>query len=57
MQENAKHDRAWASDLAAAEKSGFVHAIASTERVVSERPNTVDVCQRRLQFISPTPPA
>lgn len=53
MRANAKHDPAWLGDLAIAEKSGFVHETASTERVVDEKPNTVDQCQRRLQFISP----
>lgn len=56
MRKNAKRDQARLSDLAIAEQSGFVHATASTERIVTERPDTVDVCQLRLQFISPAQP-
>jgi len=53
MRENAKHDPAWRDDLGAAEASGFVHATASGDRIITEKPNTVDQCQRQLQFISP----
>ena len=53
MRANAKHDPTWLDDLAVAEESGFVHVTASPERVVAEKPNTVDVCERRLQFLSP----
>ena len=55
MRDNAKHDPVWLSDLAAAEESGFVPATASSERIVVQKPNAVDECQRRLQFISPQP--
>ena len=53
MRENAKLDPAWLDDLAAAEKSGFVHATASGDRLVDEKPNSVDPCHRELQFIAP----
>jgi hypothetical protein len=53
MRTNAKYDPDWLIDLAAAEESGFVHATASAERVIDTKPNTVDPCQRRVQFISP----
>ncbi len=56
MRENAKHDPAWIGDLAAAEESGFVHVTASPERIVAEKPNAVDQCQRLLQFVSPPQP-
>ena len=56
MRENAKHDPAWLSDLAAAEEYGFVHETASPDRIVTEKPNTVDQCDRRIQFISPRRP-
>lgn len=55
MRANAKYDPAWLNNLATAEESGFVHANASTEPVIDTKPNTVDHCQRRLQFISPRP--
>lgn len=51
MRANANHDPAWLNDLALAERSGFVHETASPERIVSEKPNAVDACHRRLQFI------
>jgi hypothetical protein len=53
MRNNAKHDPTWLNDLAAAEHSGFIHATASAGRIVEEKPNTVDQCHRRLQFIRP----
>lgn len=53
MRANAKHDPAWLDDLALAEASGFVHATASDQRVIDEKPQTVDMCDRRLQFVSP----
>jgi hypothetical protein len=56
MRDNGKHDPAWLNDLAAAKQSGFVHATASSERIIDEKPNTVDQCHRRLQFISPPQP-
>src|SRR5688572_29855742 len=56
LRANAKHDPAWLNELAAAEESGFVHATASADRIVSEKPYAVDQCQRRLQFISPSLP-
>lgn len=53
MRANAKYDPGWLTDLAAAEESGFIHVTASSERVIDTKPNTVDPCQRRVQFISP----
>jgi hypothetical protein len=55
MRANAKHDPAWLGDLALAEACGFVHATASGQRIVEEKPNTVDKCERRIQFVSPAP--
>jgi hypothetical protein len=57
MRENAKHDPAWLGDLAVAEQSGFIHATASPERIIAEKPNTVDQCRRRVRYISPLQPA
>ena len=53
MRANAKHDPAWLDDLALAEASGFVHATASDQRVIDEQPNTVDMCDRRVQIVLP----
>lgn len=55
MRANAAHDPEWLDDLAVAEASGFVHEHA-TERVVSERPDAVDACRRRVQVVIPAPP-
>ena len=52
MRANAKHDPAWHDDLAVAEASGFVHATASDQRIVEEKPNTVDMCERRIKIVS-----
>ena len=53
MRSNAHHDPGWLDDLAAAERSGFVHEVASDVRLVDERPETVDLCRRRLQIVLP----
>ncbi len=53
MNANAQQDPGWLDDLAAAERSGFVHEVASDERLVDEQPETVDLCQRRLQIVMP----
>jgi hypothetical protein len=52
MRANAKQDPAWLEDLKYAEASGFVHATASGPRVVEEKPDTVDLCFRKVQVVS-----
>jgi hypothetical protein len=42
MKANAQHDPGWLDDLAAAERSGFVHYAASDERVIATDPSAVD---------------
>lgn len=56
MRANAKYDPTWLDDLALAEQTGFVHEKASDTRLVDEKPNAVDSCTRRVQFVLPMKP-
>lgn len=55
MKSNASQDAAWLDDLKLAEASGFVHETVSSDRLVDDKPTTVDLCRLRLQIILPAP--